>query len=193
MRNNNKYNIIVLLYVMFLVATITLGCVALQKLAEISETMEVIATKMTEEEKEPEPDFVYGESKYVPTHPVEYNEENKKLLTERIAFECGPNASRREMFAVGATILNRVESLDYPYTLKEVLEQPGMYNSIEGATISDEALKNAEDVVYDLLWNNYRPLDVEIVVYLNRKWVETNGYNREPAFATANYYYYRLY
>ena len=139
----------------------------------------------------PKPVFVYGESQYIPTKGISKTKEEIELLAERIAHECS-NSTSQEMYAVGCSILNRVESDDFPDTLEEVLNQNGQYSELKQVSKTGEVYKKAREVAYDLIWNDYRPLPKSVVLFKNREWVINNNYGRVPVYTTENLYYYSL-
>lgn len=81
-----------------------------------------------------------------------YSEDDLDLLARLIYAEAGcywiPDWVQR---AVGSVVLNRINSPDYPDSMREVIYQPGQYGSAETGVInraaSSKAIKNAKYVL----------------------------------------------
>ncbi|ADG83770.1 spore cortex-lytic protein [Thermincola ferriacetica] len=108
-------------------------------------------------------------SNYTPSRGVS-NRDEITLLARVINAEAGAEPYEGKV-AVGAVILNRVESPSFPNTLAGVIYQPGAFESVSNGTInkppSKESLRAAQDAmngwdpVYGALyfWNPGKPVN----------------------------------
>ena len=164
---------------------------------------EQIDTLKIEAEATPEPAFVRGISKYIPENEISLTREEEEIFAKVLVLCYGldrPIYSNTDMYAIGAVVLNRVESEYFPDTVMEVLNQPGQFPAIDRISelddlpYMDEHYRNARYVVDDLVHHQYRPLEQDVLFYREAvEGIDPYGGNYPLAFSTPNFWFYKLY
>ena len=175
------------LMIVLMIATAVVGIKMNIKFEEQSKLLEELQKSA---EVTPEPVFSVGSSKYVPQKEFPVTIEVYEMLSERIAFEAGDDI--QEMYAVGAVVLNRVESERFPDTVEDVLTQKAQFSPISRELPYDEHMQMARSVASDLLYNSYRPLAQNVLCFRAREYVKERGYTREITYQTPNLVFYTL-
>lgn len=109
-----------------------------------------------------------GESKLKFEQKYQYTSDNVWYLSHVIAAEVGADwTSDEAVFYVGSVVLNRVESSEFPDTIKEVVLQPGQYATVPYLS-QYEPSERVMEITYDLL-NGGSVLPSEVIYQANFK------------------------
>ncbi len=94
------------------------------------------------------------------------------LLAAIINAECSI-CSTEEMYAVGSVVLNRVESCEFPNTVKGVIKEKGQFNGYKSNSyvVTERSLEVAKDLIHGI-GRNYKYLYFYLPYASNKKFIK---------------------
>lgn len=141
------------------VASVTMGAFLLvDNISKETKPVTMHATRLVSVDKRNVP--------VVPKEPPAIDE-NLKLLAQIINAEAG-NQPYKGKIAVGNVIMNRVNSPDFPKTIKEVIYQKGQFSPVANGSINKEPNTESIQAAKDVL-NGVKVVDSNVLFYYNPK------------------------